>query len=162
MTVAICARFGELNFETMPDSEKFSLMDELTRENDGALSAATPSVPEPTKPVSVPAIDTPTVSAAVSDQTTSAFAAGDVYGNDVDSFRIDSVSPEGNIAIRFRSLELGGKLDFFGSMAVFLKSVKDEARHHEGEWFFGSPNELSAFISENKYTFKKHGGKQGD
>lgn len=90
------------------------------------------------------------------------FFPGDVYSNDVDSFRIDSLAADGRVTIRFRSREFREKLNFFGSVKVFLNELQNESRRHEGEWFFGSSDELQSFIAENGYEFKKRGGKQGD
>lgn len=95
----------------------------------------------------------PTTRGIESESDTDIAKEDDIFGNGEYSFRVDRVTAEGTVRIRFRSdVNLDAKPFSPQKILAFLKNEKSAP---EGDWLFGSKEEFQRFADENGYHLEK-------
>jgi hypothetical protein len=79
---------------------------------------------------------------------------GDIWSNEETSFRVDGVTAVGGVNIRFRTRDTleGSKSSFIRRARALFEKKK---LLPNGEWFFGSGEEIRKFIEQNEYRLEK-------
>lgn len=154
--------------EVLPREEDFMLHAEKSVISPAPVVASSLSTPAALTPQSTASAFAPERATVVSEGTLSSSAPesapvtfsssgvseGDTWVNQDTAFRVDAVTPAGGVHIRFRTTDT-----LEGSSSSFIRKARalleKKAALPQGEWFFGSGEEIQQFIEQNGYQLEK-------